>query len=106
MCSKVLLNASLVSSDILLNTGGVLANTFASFGGTFAGVGPAPTFGFEAGGIGGDLIFGSFGTGGSGGGTCGAPGTLGGPALAGAVDTLPSSACRLLPCVPLPSIGE
>ena len=51
-----------------------------SFGPIFAGVGPAPMFGLDAGGLGGAGTRGSLGTGGSGGGTLGAPGTDGGPA--------------------------
>ena len=45
--------------------------------GAFAGVGPAPTCGVPAIGLGGTACFGNFGTGGKSGGTAGAPGGLG-----------------------------
>ena len=76
-----------------------------SFGDAFAGAGPAPMFGFAAGGFGGDGSFGSFGTGGSGGGTLGAPGTVGGSELLDALGALSPSEGRFV-WLPLPSIGE
>ena len=57
---------------MLCKVGGV------SFGsGAFAGVGPAPTCGVPAIGLGGIAFFGNLGTGGRFGGTSGAPGGLG-----------------------------
>ena len=76
-----------------------------TFGAAFAGVGPAPMFGFVAGGLGGAGIRGSFGTGGSGGGTLGAPGTGGGTVPVSIRGTVFTSEGRI-EWLPSPSVGE
>ena len=65
----------------------------------------APMLGLETGGFGGDNSFGFFGTGGSDGGTLGAPGTVGGPGPLDALGPSVSSAGRFGRLSP-PSIGE